>query len=624
MTAVRPALVEGRTTVAPTVLAFFRAASGYLHRQQPVCPVHGVAHTGKLARAVVLDLCLFDATGGEVYWERAVERAAYVADRLAPDSEHGGLIYLPGRFDPRNCSNSVIDSGECTDALGRLLLHPRAAELPPSLAERLRHAVLGNAQTYLRTAVVEKEITNQRLWGAMGLATAWQLEPRNEWAAALRQSLERSVAEQRADGSWAYQPDAPRYGAHPGAADLTVYYHGRCLAFMEHILERVPAADPDGASSRALERGLDFLDAVTLRDGTKPLALEGKRWFWDGSYEAGSNAYDVFALVRGAWRFDRPHWRETATRAWRQLMRHQRPDGSIQACLDRGARDFVCPDFHTADLAWTAQVMGEVSVAEDQGGAAGSLVRQCPEAGVLRLDWPGRAVIIRTDKEPANTQFGGAVGGGSLAAVADGDGRPLLAVDRDGLATEAAFVCQPRVSWSSRLAAVRRFVRQNQPGREGRQWLFVARLLAARGDVRGAAARLWRGVLRPLLDAFGDPVSSRWAAAADVTLAAAGQGVLVSSPVCRADGSTPAWAETLRVAHRYEPNAGRLRVTDRLGGEVAGVGGVQVVSYLLPRAAQDVSVRGTNCDVMRTAAGRRVVVGRPAGGAFALEVRYWL
>src|SRR5439155_2768916 len=103
---------------------------------------------------------------------------------------------------------------------------------------------------------------------------------------------------------------------------------------------------------QAVERGLAFLAGVTTPDGLKPLALEGKRWFWDGPYEAGSNAYDVFVFRRGAERFGRPEWARLADRAWWQLARHQDRDGGITACRTPGAADFVCRDFHTADLAW--------------------------------------------------------------------------------------------------------------------------------------------------------------------------------------------------------------------------------------------------------------------------------
>ncbi|HEX2186542.1 MAG TPA: hypothetical protein VHN78_13660, partial [Chloroflexota bacterium] len=134
---------------APTVVAWFEAAASYLNRARPACPQHGVRHTAKLARSIVLDLALLDATGEARHWERAVRRADDTTSRLAPDPDHGGLIYFPGRLDPRNCSNSIIDSGECTDAVARLLLHPRADTLDAGRRASFTAAVEQNAETYL-------------------------------------------------------------------------------------------------------------------------------------------------------------------------------------------------------------------------------------------------------------------------------------------------------------------------------------------------------------------------------------------------------------------------------------------------------------------------------------------
>src|SRR5687768_3941020 len=134
---------------------------------------------------MVLDLALLDHTGDPMHWVRAVSRAKWVAGQLGPDPEHGALIYHPGRLDPRNCSTSAIDSGECTDALVRLLQHARAGELDEATRRALSDAVERNGETYLQTAVLEKGITNQRLWAAMGLASAWSLFHRESWKSAL-------------------------------------------------------------------------------------------------------------------------------------------------------------------------------------------------------------------------------------------------------------------------------------------------------------------------------------------------------------------------------------------------------------------------------------------------------
>jgi hypothetical protein len=623
-----------------------------------------VAHTGKLARAIPLDLALLDVTGDEGFWRRAVERAGYVISRLAPDPEHGALIYLPGRLDPRNCSSSAIDSGECTDALGRLLLHARAATLPPDERARIWHAVERNAETYLRAAVVEKGITNQRLWGAMGLAMAYACERRPAWLDTLRESLARACGEQRADGSWGYQPEAEREGAHRGAADLTVYYHSRCLAFIGHVLDHAPAADPAGAALDAIERGLRFLAAVILPGGLKPLALEGKRWFWDGSYEAGSNAYDVDALLWGSRRFGRAEWRDLALRCWRTLAAHQRRDGALVACLDPGNADFVCPDFHTADLAWPAQRMaalplGETSppapslpggqgdlVGMERGGqeakerrqrgtwtATSGFAVQSPvggapaaarvltfaDAGVIRLETARRVALVRTRKEPANTQFGGAVGGGSAAAITATDGRPLLVVRREHGVTEAAFGLRPRSrpGWRDSLG---RFLRANPPEREGRQWLFVARLLLRQGRAAAAVRRLWLGYFGPLWRSLADEAGSQWATGAHV---GAGRALVATSRPARPDGSVPEWADGVQIRRSYTPAGHALEIAELLTGEAGAGERVGRIDYLVPRAAAALAVAGEGLRVERQRSGR-LVVATPVSSAFRLSIAFRL
>jgi hypothetical protein len=577
----------------PAAVTWFARAAGYLRRPALRCPAHKVAHTGKLARGIVLDLCLLGATGDEQYWRWAVERARYVVARAAPDPEHGGLVYLPGRFDPRNCSNSVIDSGECTDALARLLLHPRAADLPAGERDRIGETIERNAETYLRTAVVEKEITNQRLWGAMGLASACRLMPRASWRDALDQSIARSLGEQREDGSWGYQPDAARHGAFAGAADLTVYYHGRCLAFLLHALEAIPGLPSESAADDGLRRGLAFLDAVTLPSGLKPLALEGKRWFWDGTYEAGSNAYDVFALIAGAARYGEPSWRSTALRAWRQLRRHQQSDGSILACLEPGNADFVCPDFHTADLAWPAQVIDDLATPDERetehGDAAGErpdpaeaphapTVRYFPSAGVVRIDSRGGAAIARTTTLRRNSQWGGAVGGGTVVAA-----------DRAaGGRSAAGFTLYGPRHWPFR--GLKRFVRDNPPGREGRQWLFVARLLAGQGRMGAALRRLWSGYLWPAVRATREEAAPRWAAEGDV--AARDGGVTVRVRPAYGDGSVPRWCGGVEVERTLRP-AGETAAIVRVDEALTCCGATERpsrVAFDVPDGAADVQV----------------------------------
>jgi hypothetical protein len=589
--------------------------------------VHGVRHTGKLARLVVLDLALLDATGEADYWERARRRAADVAGCLAPDPEHGALVYLPGRLDPRNCSSSAIDSGECTDALGRLLLHPRAPTLPPEERRRLEETVAGNAGTYLANKLPATAITNQRLWGAMGLATAARWRPQRAWVDAVRGAVTSALAEQRPDGSWGYEP-ATRRGAAPGASDLTVYYHSRCLAFLYRIVDCLPELETPAVDA-ALRRGGEFLAAVVTPDGRKPLALEGKRWFWAGAAEAGSNAFDVYALHRGAARFGRPAWRDLAARSWQQLRRHQAADGSVVAGDRPDTPDFVCPTFHTADTAWTAQVLdslGEETTAPPTAGTA-PRVRHFPDAGLLRLESDRSVVLLRTSKRGRNSQWGGGIGGGTPVYAGDtAGGADRLRPDREAPETAAAFTLYPR--GPARPAAAQRFRSADPPGREGRQWLFVARLLLAQRRPVAAVGRFWKGYLSPLLWSLADPAATHWATRVEVETLPDGRLRLSGQPA-RPGGDVPAWAAGVTFTREVwlAPEGGggeRLRVIDRLAREEAGGGpggDAGLVVYRLPRAAGDVRLAGSQ-PVRRSGRDRLRVELRPGVAPFVLRVAF--
>ena len=542
--------------------------------------MHRVRHTGKLARLIVLDLALLDATGDPRYWEEARQRAGEVAARLAPDPEHGSLIYLPGRLDPRNCSSSAIDSGECTDALARLLSHPRAESLSADERRPLEEAVAGNAATYLAEKVQATAITNQRLWGAMGLATAARWRPVPDWANAVRLALESALDEQRADGSWGYEPGAIEHGGHPGAADLTVYYHGRCLAFLLHILDCLPELDGPRPES-ALRRGLDFLAAVTTPDGRKPLALEGKRWFWASQEEAGSNAYDVYALLRGAARFGVDEWRGLAARSWASLVGRQVADGSIVAGDSARTPDFVCPTFHTADTAWAAQVLDDLRSLPDahsrasRDAPAGPRVRHFLDAGVLRLENTQTVALLRTAKQPRNTQWGGAVGrghGGLRGGHRHRRRPPALCArgtGRGGLLHPLSRPDQGRRR-PAPLARLQRVRRSDPPGREGRQWLFVARLLLAQGRPRAAWQRLWGGYLGPLRWALSDPAGTHWATGAALEVLPDGRLRIVGQPA-RPSGDVPDWAAGVTLS-RDVALEGAERPPDRPPGGRGGGG----------------------------------------------------
>ena len=465
------------------------------------CAVHGVEHTARTATSIVVDLALHRVTGQDRYWERAQRRARRVVARLVRDPEHGAWVFAPGRLDPYNCSNNVIDSGECARCLGTLLLHADDM-LDAALRERVAEALRHNATTYLTDAVVTKEVTNQRLWGAMGLATAARALGEPTWFAAVHASIERSLAEQHADGSFPYHPEPERFGLHPGAADVSVYYQARVLTYLWQALAMIgeDAGTVGGPTLAALRRGLDFLAATYTPAGTKCAALEGKRWFWAGPYEVGSHPLDVYALLHGAAQFadnSLSMMAEQAYAVWRQCLA-----GMVLACRELAGRDdFICPDFHAADASWLAAlILAPPGVPpQDEHRHEPPQVRVFADAGLVHLRTAETVALLRTRKRPANVLYGGGIGGGSLlyAGHKSGGWQDIVAPAREAPISPGNLTCWPRRR--RRRAALQAFP-GGQSSRPGAAPVALRRPhpLATGGVPRGGPRALARLATPPL------------------------------------------------------------------------------------------------------------------------------
>ena len=551
------------------------------------CAVHGVEHTARTATSIVVDLALQQVTGQDRYGERAQQRARRVVARLVRDPEHGAWVFAPGRLDPYNCSNNVIDSGECARCLGTLLLHADDM-LDAALRELLAEALHRNATTYLADAVVTKEVTNQRLWGAMGLATAARALDETAWFAAVRTSIERSLAEQHADGSFPYHPEPERFGLHPGAADVSVYYQARVLTYLWHALAMLgeDAGTVRRPTLAALRRGLDFLGATYTPAGTKCAALEGKRWFWAGPHEVGSHPLDVHALLHGAAQFGDSSLKTLAEQTyavWRQQLANM-----VLACrAPAGRDDFICPDFHAADASWLAALILAPPGSDGDVGpnprplpfreGASPRVRLFAEAGLMRLQTAKTVALLRTRKRPANVLYGGGVGGGSLLYVGHKSGgwQDLITAARETPISPGNLTCWPRRR--RRRAAVRAFLAANRPGRELRQWLFVGRIRWRQRAFRAAARVLWRGWLRPLWHAWDEVYATHWALDAAPTLLP--DGMHGTARPARRDGE-PLAGVTVR--RQVSVENGAVRVREAISVEVP----LRRLLYAVPATAQ--------------------------------------
>ncbi|MAG37172.1 MAG: hypothetical protein CL878_13140 [Dehalococcoidia bacterium] len=563
------------------------------------CAVHRVEHTARTATSIVVDLALHRVTGRDGYWDQVLRRATRVVARLVRDPEHGAWIFSPGRLNPYNCSNNVIDSGESARCLGTLLIHADD-RLNAELRDRIENALRRNATTYLTDAVATKEVTNQRLWGAMGLATAARALCEPTWFIAVRTGIERSLAEQNADGSFPYHPAPERFGIHPGAADISIYYQSRVLTYLWQALEMLgdDASEVREPTLAAIRRGLDFLAATYRPYGTKCAALEGKRWFWAGPYEVGSHPLDMFALLHGAARFNAPRLRALAEQAgsvWRQHLEQMVLSCREMACRD----DFICPDFHAADASWLAALILTESPEHTPDGhnrqsplatptrshvdkVANSVAEVRPvclftDAGLVRLQTNETIALLRTRKRPANVLHGGGVGGGSLLYVGheSRDWHEVIAPELEKPISPGNLTCWPQRP--SRRAALRAFLAANRPGHELRQWLFVVRIRLRQRAPRAAARALWRGWLRPLWHAWDEVHATHWALDASPTLLPVG--IQCTVRPARRDGEP---LEGVTVRRQVSIEDGDVRVKEEISVEAS----LRRMLYAVPGEAQ--------------------------------------
>lgn len=543
-----------------------RDAHGYTR-----CPEHRVDHTGKSARSIVINCALHAYTNQERYLTRALGTARRVVARLAPDPGAGGAwVFFPGLHDPRNNSTNIIDAGECVDALASLLLHAGdvlAAEDRISIEQAIRLC----CDSYLVTNVIDKPVVNQRLWGAMGLAAASAVLDESGWARAAQDSVARSLAEMRSDGSFAYVRDAALLGEGEGIADLTVYYHSRCVAFARYALRHIGA---EASFEDRMRDGADFLAFVLRPDGVLPLGFEGKRWFWDADAEVGSAPYGAYVLATDG----RDALLPLAGRVAAQSAAALGDGGLIDAT--EGEPAFVCRVMHTADLAWLARAHAAADL-DDLPSNPPAAGRGAPavarDAGVARLEGSRVLALVRTHKRPSDRLVGGRVGGGGLVYVGNaGNGwRNRLRFRSEPAVPEGTWEVTPQ---AERLAPpVWRLVFDL---RESRFLLHVTRSHLRAGRWRYALKFLWRRFGPPMWLASRRLLSSH---AVDSRAEVTDDELTVESGVARVDGRGLAGVQTRRT---YQVQGAEVIVRDRLVASAP----LSSARYWLPAAARKLRI----------------------------------
>ena len=378
------------------------------------CPEHGVDHTGKTARAIVLNCALASDDPDDRYIDRAVRVARAVTGRLGQDDAAGGAwVFFPSR--PHYMSALLVDCGECVDALATLL-EVAGDRLPDIDRARIEEAIRLCAETYLAPTAPGAPVVSERLCSALGLASAAAALDEHGWIDTVRETVAGALGEMRPDGSF------------PAVGDTAVTDHGRILAFARCALTRIGDRE---SHAEALQRGVDFLIDILRPDGVKPPALDGQRWCWDADAEAGSAPYDAYALATDG----RPAALRLAGIVAARSAQAVGPDGLVDAC-PTGATA-ISRVAHTADLAWLARAhaaaeLDDLPTNPPPPKPAPPIHRA--DAGVVRLQARRACAILRVRKKPANGLVGARIGGGGLVYVGDAE---------RGWANALAPVCEP-------------------------------------------------------------------------------------------------------------------------------------------------------------------------------------
>jgi hypothetical protein len=544
-----------------------------------LCPEHEIEHTGKSAYAIVsaLELLALDpARDAEFLRDLALQQARRLAANLVREGESPCHTFRPGRHDPFNCSNNVIDGGACSDALAELVT-ALGPSLAPAERERFAAASLLHAHTYLRTAVLDKGVPAQRAWGLTGLAGAFALEHDADLQRAAVEAVAALEAIQHEDGSYPYHP--LEWGAeHPGASDVSAFYQSRVTGFLIHSLQRLGRDPAEPLFRGPLERGLDFLLALHGPDGIKCGLVEAKPWYWGATYEVASHPFDVHALCKGWRMFGRDRCADAAVRAFRAWVEHLLPSGEPQSHRPGPGRErsFQCPLFWAAHAAWIARAARDLEAAHARPGAAAEdaahpsypRVRWFPQAQLARLEDARAIAWVRGSRPGVNVHHGSPHGSGLLRVFDKRAGRDILERCRLAGSNEG--------EWSGKAGGISlaRGWRSGSP--ELRFSLWLARVHARAGRWREALLAPPRVFRRGVL-AFAQPrVSSAFDLAPRVEVVE--DGVLLRSALAHRDGAR---AEGSAIERRFRVDGEGLEVQERL--EAAGE--ARDIAFPFPRAA---------------------------------------
>lgn len=551
-----------------------------------LCPQHKIEHTGKNAGAIVI-ACELARLAGRAERDElmriALEQGRRLVARLEREGNSTCHTFRPGRHDPFNCSNNVIDGGACADALAELVL-TFGDRIDPADRQAFVDASVLHAQTYLRYAILDKGIPAQRAWAMTGVAAAWTLARHEVLELATLEGARILEAVQNPDGSYPYHP-LESGAAHVGASDVSSFYQSRVTAFLLFSLDRLARNPADPAFRGPILRGLEFLLALQGPDGTKCGLVEAKPWYFGANHEVGSHPFDVHALASGWRHFGHARLAEGADRAFRAWERHIAPDGRPRSHLPGPGRtgSYQCPLFLAGHTSWMARSMEDLVRIRSRGSASKGggrglelAVQHFAEASLTRLEDDAVVAWVRGRRPGFNVHHGSPLGSGLLRLYSKSAERDLLARCPLGARNEGEW--SGRCGWPAPLRGWR------SGGGELRFSLWLARNHWRAGRRAEALLQPFETFRRGVLAFAAPTVSSAFFREPSVHVHQ--DGVTLRGGLAWRDGAPVPGSDLLRV---FRVDGQGLLVEERL---VDG-GGARAIRYRVPAAASSGEIRET-------------------------------
>ena len=252
------------------------------------CNTCNINHTGRNSYAIGIFLYQHEQTKNDKYFQLAYDIVKATMSKLQPDPIHGALIFLPGNHNGANQSNSVMDSGMCTDMISTFLVYCENKNIEIKEKNKWIDKLSLHIDEYLADVSLNKPVINQRLWGLTGIVSFYKLHKRDKDKLHIEKVLAKTFQEQNNDFSFGYV--AIKDDKDPGTY-FSVYYYSRLIAYLCFAVESVSLQYKyQDNIKNALTLMYDCIDS----EGKKILELETKKLFFQASYEVESLSHDLF------------------------------------------------------------------------------------------------------------------------------------------------------------------------------------------------------------------------------------------------------------------------------------------------------------------------------------------